>query len=149
VTISAKSRYAVRALVELAERSSANGGRPVRLTDIATSRGIPPQFLEQVFAALRRAGVLRSRRGANGGYTFAREPQSVTVLDVVTVLDGFEGPAACTTGECLEAQACGAASVWAETRAAMERVLRTTTIAVLADRERRAAATTGAVMYHI
>lgn len=144
--ISAKSRYAVRALVELAERSAADTGRPVRLGEIAARRDIPAQFLEQVFAALRRAGLLSSRRGARGGYMFARPPQSVTVLEVVEALDGVVAPASCTTGDCARLDECGAASVWVEAKVAVERVLGSTTIAVLAERERRARPQ---AMYHI
>ena len=146
MTISAKSKYAVRALVELAERSASDAGHPVRLCEIAARRDIPPQFLEQVFATLRRAGVLSSRRGASGGYTFARPPQSVTVLEVVEALDGVVAPASCTTGDCERLDACGVASVWAEAKAAVEHVLGSTTIAILAERERRARPE---AMYHI
>jgi len=146
MTISAKSKYAVRALVELAERTADNGGRPVRLTEIARRRDIPLQFLEQVFAVLRRAGVLRSRRGASGGYVFARPPQSVTVLDVVEALDGLVAPASCTTGSCSRRDECGAASVWFAAKAAVEQVLGGTTIAALAERERQNGRQ---AMYHI
>ena len=72
MNISMKSRYAVRALTELARREQAEPGRPVRLGDLADSRDMPLQFLEQVFAALRRGGIVRSRRGAAGGYSLAR-----------------------------------------------------------------------------
>ena len=72
MNVSAKSKYAVRALVELAERSEARPDRLVRLTDVASARGIPLQFLEQLFASLRRAGIVHSRRGACGGFLFAR-----------------------------------------------------------------------------
>ena len=62
VNISMKSRYAVRALTELSRRDETEPGRPVPLGDIASARAMPLQFLEQVFAALRRAGIVRSRR---------------------------------------------------------------------------------------
>ncbi len=80
-------------LVELADRTAAQPGRPVRLSEVADSREIPVKFLEQLFAALRRVGVLTSRRGASGGYTFARPPEKVSVLDVVEALDGLLQPA--------------------------------------------------------
>ena len=135
MNISAKSKYAVRALVELAERTEADPGRVVRLNDIATGRGIPLQFLEQLFAALRRAGIVKSRRGASGGYQFARPPAQVTVLEVVETLDGLVSPAVCTQGECERLEECGPAAVWLEAKLALEQVLRETTIADLADRE--------------
>jgi Rrf2 family protein len=138
VNISAKSRYAVRALVELAEREETAPGRPVRLGDIAGSRDIPPQFLEQLFSSLRRAGLLRSHRGASGGFSFARRPDEVSVLEVVEALDGLLSPATCTQGECDRLDGCGAAGVWIEARQALENVLGRTTIAALLERERRA-----------
>jgi Rrf2 family cysteine metabolism transcriptional repressor len=136
MNISAKSKYAVRALVELAERAESDPARPVRLTEIAGGREIPLQFLEQLFSALRRAGVLRSRRGACGGYFFARPPEQVTVLDVVEALDGLVTPATCTQGVCERLDGCGAASVWIEAKDAVEHVLGSCTIADLCERER-------------
>jgi Rrf2 family protein len=100
VNISMKSRYAVRALTELTEREQVQPGKPVRLGDIADSRDMPLQFLEQVFASLRRAGIVRSRRGASGGYSLARPAGDISVLEVVVALDGVPSPAECTQGLC-------------------------------------------------
>jgi Rrf2 family protein len=147
VNISAKSRYAVRALVELAERVEAAPGKPVRLGDIAETRDIPPQFLEQLFSSLRRSGLLRSHRGASGGFSFARRPEEITVLEVVEALDGLLSPATCTQGECDRLDGCGAAGVWIEAKQALEEVLGRTTIAGLLERERRARARPA--MYYI
>ena len=108
MNISMKSRYAVRALTELARREETQPGKPVRLGDIADSREMPLQFLEQVFAALRRAGVVRSRRGAAGGYALARPAAEITVLEVVAALDGVPSPAECTQGLCDQLDGCGA-----------------------------------------
>lgn len=130
-----KSRYAVRALTELARREETQPGRPVRLSEIADSREMPLQFLEQVFAALRRAGVVRSRRGAAGGYALARPAADITVLEVVAALDGVPTPAECTQGPCDQLDACGASSVWIEAQAALEAVLSGTTIEDLRARE--------------
>src|SRR6201999_4097078 len=85
LSITTKSPYAVRALAELA-RSGAAG--PVPIGELARRREVPVQFLEQLFAVLRRAGVLSSQRGVKGGYRFAREPAAVSVLEVVELLDG-------------------------------------------------------------
>src|SRR5215207_3361947 len=85
LSITSKSPYALRALAELA-RSGADG--PVPIGELARRRDIPVQFLEQLFATLRRAGVLRSQRGVKGGYTFARTPGDITVLEIVELLDG-------------------------------------------------------------
>ena len=130
-----KSRYAVRALTELARREETAPGKPVRLGDIADSREIPLQFLEQVFAALRRGGVVRSRRGAAGGYALARPAADISVLDVVAALDGVPSPAECTQGLCERIDGCGASSVWIEVQLALEKVLGGTTIGDLLARE--------------
>jgi Rrf2 family transcriptional regulator, cysteine metabolism repressor len=145
MNISARSKYAVRALVELAQRG--DGETTVRLTDVAATREMPLQFLEQVFASLRRAGIVRSRRGACGGFALARPAEEITVLEVVEVLDGLLSPAVCTQGECEHMDGCGAAAVWLEAKAAVEDVLRRTTVASLAERERSIAAGTAAMYY--
>ena len=88
LAITTKSPYAVKALTELARRGSAS---PVPIGEIAKARDIPVQFLEGLFATLRRAGILQSQRGVKGGYTFARPPGEVTVLEVVELLEGELG----------------------------------------------------------
>jgi Rrf2 family transcriptional regulator, cysteine metabolism repressor len=85
LSITTKSPYAVAALAELGR---AGDGAPVPISELARRRDIPVQFLEQLFATLRRAGVLRSFRGVNGGYLFARSPDTVTILEIVELLDG-------------------------------------------------------------
>lgn len=130
-----KSRYAVRALTELARREAADPRRPIRLADIAECRQMPLQFLEQVFAAMRRGGLVRSRRGAAGGYSLARPAAEISVLDVVAVLDGAPSPAECTQGQCESVDVCGASSVWLEARQALEEVLGHTSIGDLLARE--------------
>src|SRR4051794_10866142 len=85
LSITTKSPYAVRALIELASMGSEN---PVPIAELARRRDVPVQFLEQLFSTLRRAGLLRSQRGVKGGYTFARPAEEITVLEVVELLDG-------------------------------------------------------------
>jgi Rrf2 family protein len=135
MNISMKSRYAVRALTELARVEQSQVGGPVRLADIADRRDVPLQFLEQVFATLRRGEIVRSRRGAAGGYSLARPADAISVLDVVVALDGVPSPAACTGGACDELERCGASSVWAEVQQALEDVLTATSIGDLLRRE--------------
>src|SRR5690349_22030963 len=85
ISITTKSPYALSALVELYHRGDAG---PVPIAELARRGDIPSQFLEQLFATLRRAGVLRSQRGVKGGYSFARPATEVTVLELVELLDG-------------------------------------------------------------
>ncbi len=128
ISITTKSPYALRALAELGR----SGEGPVPIGDLARRRDIPVQFLEQLFAVLRRAGVLRSQRGVKGGYSFARPPSELTVLEVVELLDGALGREA--TG------------VFADAAAAARDVLARTTIADVIEREANEA---GAAMYYI
>src|SRR5918993_5707610 len=90
ISITTKSPYALQALAELGR----SGDGPVPIGELARRRDIPVQFLEQLFAALRRAGILKSQRGVKGGYSFARDPSDVTVLEVVELLDGAFGAGA-------------------------------------------------------
>ncbi len=132
LAITAKSPYALRALVELARAGAAG---PVPLREIARRRDVPVQFLEGLFGTLRRAGMLESQRGAKGGYSFARPPEEVTVLEVVELLEGELG-----------AEASAAGGVWAEATAALRSVLGKVTVAEVAEREAEAAA---GPMYYI
>lgn len=129
ISITTKSPYALSALVELYRQG---GAGPVPIAELARRRDIPVQFLEHLFATLRRAGILRSQRGVKGGYTFARPSDEVTVLELVELLDGPLG-----------AEASG---VFAAAAQAARAVLREATVASIAEEEIRAA---GAPMYHI
>ena len=88
ISITTKSPYALRALVELHRRGDST---PVPIAELARRGEIPVQFLEQLFATLRRAGMLRSQRGVKGGYSFARPADEITVLELVELLDGSVG----------------------------------------------------------
>ena len=132
LVITSKSPYAVRALSELARRGDAV---PVPIGDLARARDIPVQFLEGLFATLRRAGILQSQRGVKGGYSFARPPTEVTILEVVDLLEGELG-----------AEAAASGPVWTEAADAVRNVLAATTIADVAERESRDSA---APMYYI
>src|SRR5439155_11999299 len=122
ISITSKSPYAVRALVELYRHGDSS---PVPIAELARRGEIPVQFLEQLFATLRRAGVLRSQLGVKGGYSFARPAGELTVLEVVELLDGPVG-----------ARATG---VFAEAAAAARSVLSQSTVADVAEAESRAA----------
>jgi Rrf2 family cysteine metabolism transcriptional repressor len=128
ISITTKSPYALKALAELGR----SGEGPVPIGELARRRDIPVQFLEQLFAVLRRAGVLRSQRGVKGGYQFARPPHEITVLELVELLDGPVGP--------------DAEGIFAEAAAAARDVLAQTTVADVVEREAREA---GAAMYYI
>ena len=129
ISITTKSPYALKALTELA---LAGDAAPVPIGELAKRREIPVQFLEQLFATLRRAGVLNSQRGVKGGYSFARPSDEVTVLEIVEILDGPLG----RDGEGIFGEAADAARA----------VLSGVSIAEIAERERSAGAP---AMYYI
>jgi Rrf2 family protein len=129
ISITSKSPYAVAALAELGR---SGGSAPVPIGELARRREMPVQFLEQLFAVLRRAGVVNSQRGVKGGYRFAREPSEVTVLEIVELLDGPLGR--------------DADGVFGDAARAAREVLAGITIADVVEREAREA---GASMYHI
>ncbi len=131
ISVTSKSRYAVVAMAELAR----SGDRPVPIAQVAERRAMPVQFLEQLFSTLRRDGLLQSQRGVKGGYTLARAPEEITVLEVVQSLDGKVGQEADEAG-----------GIWGEGVNALRGVFSSTTIADIARREADA---TGAGMYHI
>jgi Rrf2 family protein len=129
LSITTKSPYAIKALTELG-RSGDSG--PVPIGELARRRDIPVQFLEQLFATLRRAGILKSQRGVKGGYSFGRDPATITVLEVVELLDGPLGR--------------DSEGIFADAAAAARDVLGKITIGELVDREAREA---GVSMYYI
>ena len=129
ISITSKSPYALLALAELGRSA---GAGPVPIGDLAKRRDVPVQFLEQLFAVLRRAGVLSSQRGVKGGYMFARDPAQVSVLEIVELLDGPLGR--------------DAQGVFADAAQAARKVLEEMSIADVIEREAREA---GASVYYI
>jgi Rrf2 family protein len=130
--ISAKADYAVRAVVELA---AAEGDKPVKAERVATAQQIPLNFLENILGELRHAGIVRSHRGAEGGFRLAKPANEVTVADVIRAV---EGPLASVRGGPPEdAEYSGAATtlprVWIAVRANLRRVVENVTIADIAN----------------
>lgn len=129
--ISAKADYAVRAVVELA---AADSEKPVKAEQLATAQGIPLNFLENILGELRHAGIVRSHRGAEGGFRLAKPADQVTVADVIRAV---EGPLASVRGAPPEeASYAGAAAplprVWIAVRVNLRRVVEQVTIADIA-----------------
>ncbi len=119
--VSAKTDYAVRALLELA----VGGEGPVKAERLAQAQAIPLKFLENILTDLRHAGIVRAQRGAEGGYWLARDPAEVTVGEVIRAVDG---PLASVRGEAPEDVAYDGAAqnlrvVWVALRASMRSVV--------------------------
>lgn len=114
---------------------SRSSGAPVPIAAVAERRGIPVQFLEQLFSTLRRSGLLVSQRGVGGGYRLARSAEQITVLEVVQALDGRLGD---------EGKEAG--GIWADGVESLRSVFGRATIADVARREE---AESGSGMYYI
>ena len=126
--VSAKTDYALRALVELA--ASGDGGT-VKGERLATSQGIPLRFLENILLQLRHAGLVESRRGAEGGYRLARPADEVTLADVIRAIDGPLAGVGGARPEALEfhGSAEPLREVWVAVRASLRGVLERVTLA--------------------
>ena len=85
MTFSKKSRYGIRALIDLAENAASGS---IQLSEIADRNSISVKYLEQIFALLRKAGIIKSMKGPQGGYFLAKKPENLKIADVMTVLDG-------------------------------------------------------------
>lgn len=92
--LSKKSEYGLRALLEL---TLAHGTATLQRQDIAARQHIPIEFLEQILLALKRAGLLSSRRGAKGGYTLIKQPKDISLGHVIRILDGPLAPISCVS----------------------------------------------------
>lgn len=139
--VSQKTRYALRAMFELAKR---HGEGPVRISDIAQKQAIPPRFLEGILNQLRQAGLLRSVRGAHGGYEIAADPAEVRVGDMVRAIEGPITPAACLSDDnpedCPLFENCVFLPMWKQAAEAVSEVFDSTTFEDLVKRERETCA---------
>jgi len=130
VRLSRKGEYALRAMIRL---SLAYGGGPLRIGEISKLEKIPRKFLEQILLELRKAGLLRSRRGAGGGYSLIRPPEEITFAQVIRVIDGPLAPLGCVSTHayvgCPDEKTCGLHRVMLEVRNATANILENATFA--------------------
>ncbi len=131
--ISQKSKYALRALLALAE---APGDEPMMIGDIAAQEVIPRKFLEQILLDLKHKGLVISRRGKAGGYLLLRRPETITFGEVLRMMDGPLAPLPCLSkmayrrcGDCASEQGCKIRHVFAEVAEATRAILDTRTLA--------------------
>jgi Rrf2 family protein len=128
VRLTAKSEYGVLAAIDLACN---HGTGPTSAREIAERRGIPPRFLEQIFVSLRRAGLVTAVRGARGGFVLTRDPQDITVLEIVEALEGPLASSVCDHARdavCAKSATCAAAPIWARATQALRDVFASTTL---------------------
>jgi len=158
--ISTRSEYGLRALMELGLVPD----RALSLRDVAERQHISLDYLEQIMPALKSAGLIRARRGAQGGYQLSRLPEEITVLDILSALEGSLDPMTCLSSAtptegmpevalrggsmkpevlqdandgCGASGSCAVQEVWREVKTAMENVLRRLTLAELLERQHK------------
>ncbi len=132
--VSKKTEYGLRAMVAIA--LMAGQDKPVPLSTIAESEGIPEQFLDQIVAKLRRAGFVKSIRGVNGGYMLSRPASEITIGSLVRLLEGSLAPIGCISEELADADVfcdrisvCHTRSVWLRVMNAVTKALDSITLA--------------------
>lgn len=128
--ISAKARYAVRLLLDL----SMNGDRgPVRTADLSAHTGISVRFIEQILQPLKKAGLVRSTRGAAGGYMLSADPAKISMARIVRIIEGSLCLTNCceTPADCPRSPDCRAHQAWARATRALEAELDSISIADL------------------
>jgi len=133
--ISTKGRYGLRTLMDIALHQH-NG--PVPLNDIAERQGISAKYLWQVMNPLRTAGVVNVVRGAHGGYSLAKPPEQVTLLDLVEVLEGPVSIVDCVQvpENCERTLICASRTIWDEINSSLIAALRGITLAEVIERQR-------------
>ncbi len=130
--LSCKSEYALLALIELASHYSSN--EPLQIRQIAAEQNIPDRYLEQLLATLRRSGLVRSQRGAKGGYVLAREPWKITVLEVVSSIEGTDAQPPELNREPKSIEGMVIREVWQEVGQAADAVLQKYTLQDLTEK---------------
>lgn len=135
--VSTRGEYGVRAMVSLAHHY---GGGPMSIAEISRQANIPPAYLEQLIAPLRRADLVISKRGAHGGYILSREPDKIRVGDVYRVMEGPVAPMECVSEDesdqtCPLIDNCDTRPMWIKLRDAMTDALDSTTLADLASNQ--------------
>jgi len=137
--ISQKTEYALRAMIQLAQRS---GEGLTSAREISESQRIPLRFLEQQLGSLSKAGLVESFRGAGGGCRLSKDPTGITIADVVDAIEGPFYPMFCLDpGDhtCWQDSRCGLQELWGEVRVAVRGVFERITLADLAERHRKLA----------
>ena len=144
--ISTKGRYGVRATLELSLRY---GSGPVMVREISESQEISERYLEQILNTLRTSGLVKSTRGAKGGYELAKAPSDISLGDIIKSLEGPLDVVSCTGDyECGKEAQCATFYVWKEIKETIENILNSITLEELAERQCKIT-NTGLIVYNI
>ncbi|HAL61547.1 MAG TPA: Rrf2 family transcriptional regulator [Chloroflexi bacterium] len=132
--ITTKGEYGLRVMAELARDF---GQGHTSLSEVARRQGLPLAYLEQIIALLRKAGLVKSKRGAKGGYALAQEPEAITMGEIMRALEVTIAPVECLSEsvelECCEmSETCSTRVVWKRVHDGIAEILDSTTLADLA-----------------
>jgi Rrf2 family protein len=129
--------YGIRGVLYLAQQ---NDGKVSMLSAIAKAQEVPPRFLAKIFQALAKAGVVKSHRGAKGGFSLARPASEITIKDVIEAIEGpiYLNICLMDEGECTRDKICPMHAIWEEAQGKMMGVLGQANFAELAKAERQA-----------
>ena len=137
--VSARTEYALLALLELAGRKDA---APLQSRGISAATGVPKPFHDQLLLSLRRSGLVRSVRGPGGGYVLAKAPSDITLRDAIAAVEGGSLTTQCGIksqdgSDCRKLPVCALLEVWKEVDSAIVRILSAKTLADLHERQRQ------------
>jgi len=134
--LSTKGRYGTRAMLDLALNSSEG---PVLLREIAKRQEVSEKYLEHSITTLRKAGLVRSIRGARGGYVLAKSPSQIRLSEIMEVLEGSMAPVECVDDPqvCRRAQLCVTRDIWAEMKEAIDNILKSITLQDMVEEQNR------------
>lgn len=131
--LTTKGRYAVTAMLDLALHA---GQGPVALADISARQGISLSYLEQLFARIRKAGIVKSTRGPSGGYSLNREPEAITMADIIHAVDETVDARGCEGGEfCAGSVKCLMHDVWTDLSVHVNQFLQNISLQDLMDKK--------------
>lgn len=129
--LSTKGRYGVKAMLDLAIHQ---GEDPTSIKTISKRQDISEYYLEQLFAPLRRKGIIRSVRGAQGGYFLNKDPKDITILEVITILEGPIFLSECLENDdCSNIDLCATRTLWKKIKVSVEEVMRSITLQDMLD----------------
>ncbi len=145
--LTTKCRYGTRAMMEI---GMSYGQGSVQLNRVAERQKISPKYLVHLLASLKTAGLVKTIRGARGGYLLSKPPSQIKLIDIFRTLEGSPSPVECVEDPtvCPESEGCVARDLWGQIRDAITKVLESTTLQDLIDR-RKAKEQTKKTMYQI
>jgi Rrf2 family protein len=129
--LSTKGRYGVKAMVDLAIHF---GGDPVSIKSISERQSISEYYLEQLFSPLRKSNLIKSIRGAQGGYVLSRDPKDISIYEIMEVLEGPIEISTCLEDKsCNNVDCCATRLLWAKIKNSIDSVTKSTTLQDILD----------------